>query len=199
MKQRGDNSGCSATCVFKNGCGLLQPNVCSRSLHPLQASVCHWSTWTQLGATNNGPGWRSGDGDKTHRKWDFRRTGHWVGWVWKVSEEIALSPRGFSLHNHPSLTMPPGCETLVVENKTCRNSLPQVFALHSPNHKCLPGNQLPTHHEMNLSKEEWNEISVKTSCMFKGFTREQLRKIKTIVRQNPSSDRLQGVYDIQVV
>ena len=62
---------------------------------------------------------------------------------------------------------------------------------------------------MNLSKEEWDEISLKpgtdywgterSTCMFKGFTKEQLRKIKTIVRQNPSSDRLQGVYDIQVV
>ena len=93
--------------------------------------------------------------------------------------------------------------------KINRNLLPQVFVLHSPDHTCLPGNQLPTHHEMNLSKEEWNEISLKrgtdywgterSTCMFKGFTKEQLRKIKTIVRQNPSSDRLQGVYDIQVV
>ena len=110
MKQRGDDSGCSATCV--------SAAKCLQFLRTSAASIR--SAWTRLAATSNGPSWRSGD---------FRRTGHWVGWVWKVSEEIALSPCGFSLHNHSYLTMPPGCKTLVAENK----KLTEICC-----HRCLP-------------------------------------------------------------
>ena len=76
-------------------------------------------------------------------------------------------------------------------------------------HKCLPGEELPTHQEMNLSKEEWDRISLKTddwwgtgssTCKFKGFTKEQLAEIKTIIQKNPSSDDwLEGVNNVQVI
>ena len=79
----------------------------------------------------------------------------------------------------------------------------------SQKHKCLPGKELPTHREMNLSKEEWERISLKTddwwgteqsTCKFYGFTEEQLVEIKTIVQNNPSyDDRLERVYNVQVV
>ena len=90
------------------------------------------------------------------------------------------------------------------------NCFRQTFVLHSPKHKCLPGKELPSHQEMNLSKEEWDRISLKTddwwgtdtsTCKFKGFTKEQLVEIKTIVQKNPSSDDrlLREVYDVKVV
>ena len=96
----------------------------------------------------------------------------------------------------------------IVSSLTC-NFFPQTFVLHSPKHKCLPGEELPSHQEMNLSREEWDRISLKTddwwgtdtsTCKFRGFTKEQLEEIKTIVQKNPSSDaRLKGVYNVQVV
>jgi len=89
----------------------------------------------------------------------------------------------------------------------------QAFTLHTPNHKCLPGDQLPTYREMNLTREEWDWVSLKTdkhwkvgstvwgaplsTCKFFGFTKEQLKKIKTIVQKNPSYDRLEGISDVQ--
>ena len=38
----------------------------------------------------------------------------------------------------------------------------QWFTLHIPHHKCLPGDQLPTYREMNLTREEWDWVSLKT-------------------------------------
>ena len=38
----------------------------------------------------------------------------------------------------------------------------QAFILHTPHHKCLPGDQLPTYREMNLTREEWDWVSLKT-------------------------------------
>merc|ERR1719209_952087 len=83
----------------------------------------------------------------------------------------------------------------------------QTFVLHSPKHKCLPGEELPTHQEMKLSKEDWDWISLKTddwwgtetsTCKFKGFTKEQLAEIKTIVQKNPSfDDWVEGVKNVQ--
>ena len=81
-----------------------------------------------------------------------------------------------------------------------------MFVLHSPKHKCLPGNKLPTYLEMNLSKEEWDRISLKTdnwwgtdesTCKFYGFTKEQVEQIKTMVQRNPSS--WEGVSNVQVI
>ena len=80
--------------------------------------------------------------------------------------------------------------------------------MHSPKHKCLPGKELPTHREMNLSEEEWERISLKTddwwgtersTCKFYGFTDEQLGEIKTIVQKNPSSFRMEEFYNVQVL
>jgi len=83
----------------------------------------------------------------------------------------------------------------------------QTFVLHSPKHKCLPGEKLPSHREMNLTKEEWDRISLKTddwwgtetsTCKFKGFTKEQLVEIKKIVQKNQApDDRMEGVYNVQ--
>ena len=82
----------------------------------------------------------------------------------------------------------------------------QVFVLHSPKHKCLPGDKLPTYREMNLTKAEWDRISLKTdnwwgtdvsTCKFYGFTKEQVEQIKAIVQKNPSS--WEGVSNVQVI
>ena len=83
-----------------------------------------------------------------------------------------------------------------------------MIVLHSPKNKCLPGEKLPSHREMNLSKAEWDRVSLKTddwwgtdksTCKFYWFTKEQVEQIKTIVQKSPSSDRLEGVYNVQVV
>ena len=47
MKQRGDNSGCSATCVFKNGRGLLQPNVYTHCKHQFATAGLLGPSWAQ--------------------------------------------------------------------------------------------------------------------------------------------------------
>ena len=62
---------------------------------------------------------------------------------------------------------------------------------------------------MKLSKEDWDWISLKTddwwgtetsTCKFKGFTKEQLAEIKTIVQKNPSfDDWVEGVKNVQVI
>ena len=166
---------------------FLQPNVCSFSAQALQASDLL------------GPGWQQQAMDQAGDLETFEELVTELGGFGKYQKRLLCLLAAFLFTTIPILQCHQVAKRLSRKIKTNRNLLPQVFVLHSPNHKCLPGNQLPTHHEMNLSKDEWNEISVKTSCMFKGFTKEQLRKIKTIVRQNPSSDRLQGVYDIQVV